>query len=173
LFLAALVTRSYYVAMRRLAISFLSLPLVAACYRYAPIESANIQPGTSVRARITAPAAERLALLLGGPSGRVVSGRLVGAYGDTMVVEIPSVMQASMGGSVETLHQRVSFARAEVVELETRRLDRLRTAATAGAVALIVGAVVLGALDSDRGSDGPPGDGGGNDTRLPVLRVRF
>ena len=159
--------------MRRLAISFLSLPLLGACYRYAPIEPANIQHGTSVRARITVPAAERLALLLGAPSGRVVSGRLVGTYGDTMIVEIPSVMQASMGGSVETLHQRVSLARAEVMELETRRLDRLRTAAAAGAVAVIVGGVLIGALNADRGSDSPPGDGGGNDARLPVSRVRF
>lgn len=147
------------------------------CYRYAPIEAATIQPGAGVRVRISAPAAERLSLLLGTPSGRVLSGRFVGTNGDTMIVEVPSVMQASMtmspGGSVETLHQRVSIARTELVELETRRLDRLRTAATTGAVAVIVGAVVLGALDANRGSDSPPGEGPGNDTRLPVLRVRF
>ena len=157
--------------MRRLAICI--LPLISACYRYAPIEPATIQPGTPVRARVSVPAAERLALLLGAPSGRVLSGRLVGTYGDTLIVEVPSVMQASMGGSVETLHQRVSISRAELVELETRRLDRLRTTAAAGAVAVIVGTIVLSALDNDRGSDGPPGDGGGNDTRRPLVRVRF
>ena len=158
--------------MRRLAICI--LPLISACYTYAPIEPGNIQPGSGVRARVSPAAADRLSLLLGTPSGRVLSGRFVGSYGDTLIVEVPAVVQASYAGSsVETLHQRLSIPRTDLVEIETRRLDRLRTAAATGAVAVIVGAVVLGALNNDRGSDGPPGDGGGNDARLPVLRLRF
>lgn len=160
--------------MRRLAICV--LPLISACYTYAPIEPGNIQPGTGVRARISPAAAERLSLLLGTPNGRVLSGRFVGSYGDTLIVEVPAVTQASSsysGGSVETLHQRLSIGRTDLVEIETRRLDRLRTTAVTGAVVVIVGAVVLGALDNDRGSDGPPGDGGGNDARRPLVRVRF
>jgi hypothetical protein len=157
--------------MRRLAICI--LPLISACYTYAPIEPGNIQPGAGVRVRLSPSAAERLSLLLGTPNGRVLSGRLVGSYGDTLIVEVPAVVQASYGGSVETLHQRLSIPRTDLVELETRRLDRLRTTAAAGAVAVIVGAVVLGALDNDRGADSPPGDGGSNDARLPLVRVRF
>jgi hypothetical protein len=157
--------------MRRLAICI--LPLLSACYRYAPIEPANIQPGTGVRARISVAAAERLSLLLGTPSGRVLSGRLIGSSGDTMIVEVPSVMQASTGGSVETLHQRVAIARADLVELETRRLDRLRTTAVVGGIAVAVATIVITALDKDPGSGGPPGNGGGTDVRLPVGGVRF
>jgi hypothetical protein len=67
----------------------------------------------------------------------------------------------------------VSIPRSELVELETRRLDRFRTAAVAGGVAIVLGAVVLGALGDDPGYNGPPGPGGGNDGRVPGVRLRF
>ena len=157
--------------MRRLAICI--LPLISACYTYAPIEPGRVQPGTGVRARISPAAAEQLSLLIGTPTGRVLSGRLVSSSSDTMIVEVPSVMQASTGGSVETLHQRVAIARADLVELETRRLDRLRTTAVVGGIAVAVATIVITALDKDPGSGGLSGNGGGPDARLPVGGVRF
>lgn len=157
--------------MRRPAIYV--LPLLTACYTYAPIEPARIQPGTGVRARLSGAAADRLAPLLGTTSTRVVSGRLVDTRADTMIVEVPTVVQASVASSMETLHQRVSIPRADLVELETRRLDRFRTAALAGGVALVVGVVVIKSLEQDPGRDGPPGGGGGTDARLPLWRLRF
>jgi hypothetical protein len=157
--------------MRRLAICL--VPLISACYTYAPIEPASVQPGIGVRARVSSGAADRLSPLLGMSNARLLSGRLVGTHGDTMIVEVPTVVQASVGSSVETLHQRIAIPRSDLLELETRRLDRFRTTALAGTVTLVVGAIVIGALDGNRGSDGPPGDGGGPDARLPVWRVRF
>jgi hypothetical protein len=151
----------------------LSLPLFNACYTYAPIEPGSIQPGVGVRARVSGSAADRLAPLLGTSNPRLVSGRLVDTRADTIIVEVPTVMQASIGSSVETLHQRISISRSELVELETRRLDRFRTTAIAGGVAIVLGAVVLSALGDDPGYNGPPGPGGGGDARLPVWKVRF
>jgi hypothetical protein len=150
----------------------LVLVLVSGCYAYAPIEPANVRPGTGVRARVSGAAADRIAPLLGTSNPRLLNGRLVDVQGDTMIVEVPTVLQASVGSSVETLHQRIAISRSELLELETRRLDRFRTAALAGAVAVVVGTVVITALDGEPGSRGPPG-GGGPEARLPAWRVRF
>jgi hypothetical protein len=147
-------------------------PIVTACYAYAPIEPANVQPGAGVRVRVSGAASDRLAPLLGVSNPRLVSGRLVDTRADTMIVEVPTVVQASMGSSVETLHQRISIPRSELLELETRRLDRFRTAAVAGGVAIVIGAIVIGALGDDPGYNGPPGPGG-NEARRPAVRLRF
>jgi hypothetical protein len=157
--------------MRRSLLSV--LPLLVGCYAYAPIEPAGIQPGTGVRARVTGAAADRLAPLLGTTNARLVSGKLVDTRADTMIVEVATVVPPTVGGAMERLHQRVSIPRTDLVELETRRLDRFRTAAVAGGVALVVGVVVLKSLDGDPGSDRPPGGGGGVDARLPLWGLRF
>jgi hypothetical protein len=157
--------------MRRSVICF--LPLLVGCYTYAPIEPASLQAGTGVRARVSSAAAERLAPLLGTTNARLISGRLVDTRADTMIVEVPTVVQMTFGSSMETLHQRVSIPRADLVELETRRLDRFRTAALAGGVVFIVGTIAIKALKNDPGTDRSPGGGGGTDVRVPLWRLRL
>jgi hypothetical protein len=143
------------------------LPLVTACYTYARIEPAAIPAGTSVRARVSSAAAERLSALLGNTEARVITGTLINNGPDTMIVEVPVVMRAELGSSVRALHQRVSIARDELLEIETRRLDRVRTVALAGSAAIIVGTVVIKAVGGDPGMEGPPGGGNGNEFRPP------
>jgi hypothetical protein len=157
--------------MRRLLLPI--LPLLTACYTYAPIEPARIQPGAGVRARVTGAAAERLAPLLGMSDARLVSGRLLDTRADTMIVEVPTIVPTTVGGAAERLHQRVSIPRTDLVELETRRLDRVRTAAVAGGIALVVGAAVIKSLNKDPGTDRPPGGNGGVEARLPLGLLRF
>jgi hypothetical protein len=147
------------------------LPLLAGCYAYAPIEPAAVRPGTSVRARVSAAGADRIAPLLGASDARRLSGRLVDTRADTMIVEVPSVRQTSLAG-MEPLHQRVSIPRSDLLELETRRLDRLRTAAVAGSAAIIVAVLAINALENDPASGGTPPGGGGNEARIPLLRFR-
>ena len=143
------------------------LPLAAACYRYAPLEPANARPGANVRARLSPAAAEPIAPLLGGIDARLLSGTIVENRLDTMIVEVPSVLRND-AGSIETLHQRVSIPRSGLFELETRRLDRGRTAAVAGAVAVVAGVVIVRSLRSDRGKEPSPPVGGGNELRFPI-----
>jgi hypothetical protein len=156
--------------MRRCLLSV--LPLLAGCYAYAPIEPAAVRPGTSVRARVSGAGADRIAPLLGTSDARLLSGRLVDTHADTMIVEVPSVMQASLAGTIERLHQRVAIPRADLLQLETRRLDRFRTAAVAGSVAIIIGTIAVKALKNDPGGKGVPPGGGGNEARIPLLRLR-
>ena len=89
----------------------------------------------SVRARVSGATAEQVAPLIGSADARLVDGTIVSNGPDTMIVEVPTVMLASVGSSVETLHQRVALPHAAVYELETKRLDRMRTGAVVGGAA--------------------------------------
>jgi hypothetical protein len=148
-------------------------PLLTACYAYAPIDPSAVRPGTGVRIRVSSAGAERLAPLLGTSDARLLSGQLVDVRPDTMIVQVPTVVQAAFGSSLETLHQRLSIPRSDLLELETRRLDRVRTGLVAGSAALIVGTLAVKAIQGDRGSDKPPGTGGGPEARLPLVGLRF
>jgi len=148
------------------------LPLLAACYRYAPIDLGAIRPGTEVRARVNATTAEQLEPLLGAASGRLLSGTLISVAADTLVVEVPAVLQAEVGSSIQTLHQRVSIPRSGLLEMESRTLDRTKTYAVAGAAALVVVGYVVKATIIDPGRESPPGGGGGTDFRVPIFFLR-
>jgi hypothetical protein len=146
-----------------------TLPFLAACYTYAPIESATVQPGMSVRARISAATAEQIEPLLGTTDARSLSGVVVGNARDTLIMEVPTTAKTLVGRSMQTLKQRVTIPRSAVLELEQSRLDRVRTTAVAGAAAVVLGTVVLRAVIGDPGKEPIPGGGGGPDLRFPVF----
>lgn len=150
--------------------SFSVLVLCGGCYTYTPVEPGAVTPGASVRARISASASDRLAPLLGPSGGRLLSGSWISATSDTFVVEVPSVNDAQSGGTIQTLHQRVSIARGELLELEARTLDRVRTGALAAAAAVVVGGVVIKALKGEPGMEKFPGGGGPGEVRIPLER---
>src|SRR5690606_25218383 len=104
-----------------------TVPLAAlpACYSYAPSDSATLRPGTELRARLSAVEAERLASVLPGVD-RLVEGRVLEANGEGFLLLVP-VAQRQTGGSLQTLHQRLWLGRDQVIEVELKRVDRLRT----------------------------------------------
>jgi hypothetical protein len=143
------------------------VPSLFGCYTYAPIEPDTMRAGTSVRARITSAAADRLATLLGTSETRIITGTLINPGPDTIIVEIPAVMNATTGGSTRTLHQRVAISRAELIEMETRTLNRLRTGVVAGSAIVILAGAVINAIKEDPGTERSPGGGGGGEFRAP------
>lgn len=156
--------------MRRHASLFaLFAPLVTGCYAYTAAQPGSLSAGVTVRARITPAAGERVAPLLG-TTPRMLTGKLISDVRDTLIVEVPAVMTAEIGSSVQTLHQRVSIPRSEIVFLEIREVDRMRTFALVGSAAVVVGAVLYKALKGEPGSERPPG-GGGTDNLVPAVRV--
>ena len=147
------------------------LPFLAACYTHAPIEPNALRARTSIRARVDAATAERLEPLLGIRNARLMSGVVITATPDTLIVEVPTSVRTEIGSSVQTLNQRVAIPRASIFELETRRIDRLRTGLVVGSASLIAGALIFRAVRGEPGDDGPPGGGGPNEIRIPVLRI--
>lgn len=139
------------------------LPLAAGCYRYAPVKASDVSPGMGIRARVTVEAGARIAPLLGTTSARDLRGTLVTATTDTLVVEVPAPGVPDPDASGRVLNQRVSVARSEVLELETRTLDRVRTVALVGGSAAVLVSVLVKVLKGEPGADKTPGQGGTDD----------
>jgi len=110
------------------------------CYTYTPIELTSVTPGTDVRARIRATTAEQLGPSLAMSDARVLSGSVVDLTADGMTLKVESV-RAGTNGAPEGLFQQILISRADLLELESRQLDRSRTrlAAAAG----VTGAALL------------------------------
>ena len=148
---------------------FAALPLLSGCYSYALIQPDAAQPGTEVRAHITLPAAQKLAPLLGASDMQALAGRLVESGSGGLIIEVPSVIPGPSGGSVQTLSQRVAIARADLIGIETRTLDNLRSGLLAGGVAVAIGAAAFVATRGESNS-GPMRPGGGVELRVPLIR---
>src|SRR3954470_20049590 len=124
----------------------LPMLLLAGCYTYAPVQPAAVAPGTGVRARVSASAAEKIAPLLGSSDARLLAGTLIDNSSAGLIVEVPTMVVAGIAGASQTLNQRVSIAPGELLELETRKLDRGRTTLMVGIVTAIAGSAALAAL---------------------------
>ncbi len=153
---------------QQLKLLALTVPFAAGCYSYARIQPAEIQPGVDVRARLSAAASDHVAPLLGSPP-RQLTGKLISDGGDTVVMEVPSVTQAAIGSTVQTLHQRVAVPKSGVIEWEIRTLNRPRTYALVGGATAVFAAALINALKGEPGSERLPG-GGGVDARV-LLRI--
>lgn len=155
--------------LQRVAFLLCVVLFATACYSYTRIQPGAVQPGVDVRARISAAAGERIAPLLG-TTPRVLTGKVISDVRDTVIVEVPAVTQAAIGSAVQTLHQRVSLPKTEVVEWEIRALNRGRTYALVGGAVAIAVALLVNALQGEPGSDRPPGNGG-VDNLVPLFRL--
>jgi hypothetical protein len=157
--------------MRRTLFAF--LPLLAGCYTYAPIASTELQPGIGVRARVNAATAEALQPLLGTADARVLTGVIITASPDTLLIEVPTTTRAEIGNSLQTLNQRVAVPRVSIFQLDTRRIDRLRTGLVVGSASLLAGTLIFKIATSGPGDDRPPGGGELPEFRFSLLRIRM
>ena len=151
--------------------SLILLPLLAACYTHAPIEPHALRANTNIRARVNAATAEQLEPLLGIGNARLLTGVIITASPDTLIVEVPTAVRAEVGSSVQTLKQRVAIPRAAIFEVETRKVDRLRTGLVVGSASIAAGILIFRAVHGGRGADGPPGGGGPAEHRIPLIRI--
>ena len=125
-----------------------------------------------VRARITASASEQVAPLLGVSDARVLTGKLIDNSSGTMIVEVPTMVPARAGASAQSLYQRISIAPNQLVELESRQLDRARTALAVGATVVVGTSAAIAAFKGGPGLDRPPG-GSSTDVRIVVGRIHY
>ena len=147
------------------------LPFLAACYTHAPIEPNAVHPRATIRARVNAATAEQLEPLLGVSDARLLSGVVITASPDTLIVEVPTGVRAEIGSSVQTLNQRVAIPRASIVEIESRRIDRRRTGLVVGSASLTAGVLIYRGIRGEPGNGGPPGGGEPTEILIPFLRI--
>ena len=157
--------------MNRAASLLLILPFCTACYTYAPVEISNVTPGSMVRARIAADQRARVEPLVGRQT-RVLDGVLVDASVDTLLIEVPAATRTTTGGGIQVLAQRLSIPRTGVTEVELKRLSRGRTFGLIAVGTAAIGYIIIDALNIGPGKEGIPNDGGGEDFRIPLLRLR-
>ncbi len=160
--------------MRRASFLVVAPLLLSGCYKYATVQPGEVLPGTGVRARVSAATAERIAPLLGTTDARVLTGQLIENQSGTLLVEVPTVVQAGMAGATQTLSQRISIPRAELLELESRRLDKVRTGAVTAAIAAVaISSAVAAIRNNDPGTNQPGGGSSAPENRIPLFRLRF
>jgi hypothetical protein len=153
-------TAGHHSMVRRPALSIAAALLVLqGCFSYLPIEPGEVEPGLAVRARVSPAASARIAPLLGASEARRLDGTVVTHSPDTLIVEVPTVM-ADVREFGRTPNQRVSIPRGDLLELEVRRLDRIRTSLVAGTVAAIIAGVLVKSLQGEPGKEPLPGGGG-------------
>ena len=159
----------HLIAMKYLYSAVATLSVLSGCFSYIPIEPGEVEPGVSVRARVSPTASARIAPLLGATDARKLDGTVITRSADTMVVEVPTVLTDNREFG-RTPNQRVSITRGDLVELEVRKLDRVRTVGLIGGAAFIVGGAIFRAMNGEPGKEPLPGGGG---TDNIVFRIRW
>lgn len=150
----------------RLAPIVVILVFVSACYKYEPLEQAAVTPQTMVRARLSTAEAEQIKDLVQ-LGDRVVSGKVIEADAARLLLELPSTTR-NAGATLQTLHQRVSISRAGIIELESKQLDKGKTALVTAAGIAAIGAILFSATVLDPGKEGSPPEIPG-----PEFRIRL
>lgn len=145
------------------AFPLLLAAMSGACYHYAPISADAVQPGTGVRARVSAGHAEQIAPLLGRTDARLLVGRYLATNADTLIVEVPTTERVAQSAGPLTLNQRVGIPRSALLDLETRVLDRRRTTLVAGVAAFVVASFLVKTFIIDPGRERGPTDPGGTE----------
>lgn len=143
---------------------------VAGCYTRQPVDGGAVQPGAVVVAAVS----DRGRVDLNGTLGEspsTVEGRLTARTDSTLTLAVSQV-ESLRGGQTKWAGERVTLRLANIAYMQTKRLDRARTAlAAAAGVAAVVAAVVgvsLAVGNRNGGGDGPPGGGGtGGQSRVP------
>lgn len=134
------------------------LATAGGCYSYAVVPLDRVPTGVAVRARISAPQADRLEELLG-HGDRQLEGRLVETGAESIILAVPAARDGS-GVSSGRIHQRVTVPRAEIFEMEVRRLDRRRTAAVTLGLAALAAYLTMQQFGDSNENPGGSGKGG-------------
>jgi len=153
---------------------FVPIACTAACYSYTPIQPASAPTGIDVRARITGAAFDRVAPMLGTFDSRILVGNVVENNNGSMMLEVPNGAAPNVPTDVVQTHARIPLSPGDLVSLEQRKLDKVRTILLVGSIVAVVGVGAGVALRS--GADPQPGNITPEPppvTRIPVFRFHF
>ena len=135
---------------RTAASLFLPL-LLGGCHAYAPSSLTQLHPGDRVRTLLTQEQFEEFEEHLFG-GDRLIEGTVVEADPAGMLLEVP-VVTVTEGIRVESFSQRLRIPAPGMADVEIRSLARGRTYALAGAIGVVLGAIVWDQLRGSRRGD--------------------
>ena len=129
-----------------------------------PIDSAPT--GVGVRGHLSIDGSAR-ARELTGRDRRTINGRLLRVDETHIEFGLPVRREPGRLGA-EGLYESLTLARGDVVELELRRLDRMRTVGIVAVAAAAVGVLLVRSLSGDSGGGSAPPGPGGTESRGPA-----
>jgi hypothetical protein len=140
------VQKDVMVLMRRYAVravgALVAPAAFAGCYSYSVIDVAGAKPGMDVRARVSMATASQIGPSLGVSDARLISGAVVDNQRDGLTLRVPTVPAGTVGVQ-DALFQQILINRTDLLELESKQLDRTKTRWVVGAA--VVGAAVVAA----------------------------
>jgi hypothetical protein len=147
--------------------SLLLTPFLAGCYSYTAIAPAAAPAGSEVRAHISGAALDRVGPLLGAYDRRDLVGSVVANHDGDMVLDVELGTMPNVRETLGPLHRQVPLAPGDVVSLEQRKLDVVRTSVLVGGIAAGIGVGVAAALHSRGSSE----EGRGPTEPPPITRI--
>ena len=143
---------------RRFALGCALCAISTGCYSYVTVPPGSGTVGEQVRVRVSGAQAERLEPVLG-MTDREIEGQLLEQSDSSIVLSVPRPLAAEGGATFERAHQRVVIPRADLQEIDWRKIDKTRTSLLVGvgvvgvatAVAVAMGGIEIGS-GGDRGT---------------------
>jgi hypothetical protein len=139
----------------------------ASCVRYASVPASEVLVGDDIRAFLSADGLARVIEQAdgegGGLSGRTVRGEILQSDAEEIHLSVPWVRGAAQDAS-RTLSQRIIIKRSDVLQMELRQTDYVKTGGLVALLTAGVTVVVAKSLGGDTGGGTLPGrDGRGSD----------
>ena len=141
-----------------------SLGALSACFSYVAAPPSGARVGERVRIRVSGAQAERLEPVLG-MTDRNIEGDLLEQLDSSITLGVPLPAVSASGIPAARPQQRIVVPRADVQEVELRRLDKLRTSLLIGGAVAGVAAIAVAKGSSLLGGSGATGSP--NESRLP------
>ncbi len=138
----------------------LCLPLLHGCYVYQPVSLAELAPGEEVRVRVTTEAIARADSVMA--VDREMEGTFAGLEEDDFLLDV-AIETGQSGFRQEGLSQRLDLRTQDLLDVERRSIDQVRTGAVLGAVGAVAAIAALSAFSKSGGNTSTtpptPGDG--------------
>jgi len=159
--------------MRHLFALLLLAPTVG-CYTYIAASLETVPEGSQVRVEVTRETAARLRDALAADQTSI-EGRVQAHQDGDVLLDVVTVSH-QVSFRYEPLHQTIRLTPADATFVESKQLDRGRTAVAIGVAGIAAGVVAWEALKGrSGGSQRPPSTGGPADARRArfVIRIPF
>lgn len=144
-------------------------PLLAGCYRYLPVRPDEVPVGTSVRAHLSDAAASRMEAAL--PiANRSIEGKVLQRGANELFLSVSVRDRQTL--TDRALLQRVSIPQTEIVALELKEIDQVKTGALVAGVGAGVTALLIKALSGRTENTSRPDGGGPQEIVVPLFTIR-
>jgi hypothetical protein len=157
--------------LRSLSLGFLLVTTqLSGCFSYRQVEVEAVPTGNDVRVHLTRVGIAQLPEEIASPTGTTLHGRLLEQDAGTLLIRVPLGVHWD-GAITRSLGQDFSIPRSEVLLVEKREFNTLRTGLAVGggvAAAAVLIHVFRRSRSEDHGGVLPPP---GEETRIPLLSI--